>query len=80
MALTFPLAEAKAPLYQGLAPEITKRRLLGLSLRRIAKPLGIDDKTVEKSLRSRAGRRVGREACETGGCSGVTSASRPARL
>ncbi len=56
MALTFPLAEAKAPLYQGLASEIARLHLLGLSLRRIAKALGIGDKTVEKSLRWRAGR------------------------
>ena len=54
--MTLPLAEAVAPLYQRLAPAIARLIPLGLSRRRIAKALGIDDKAVEKSLRWRAGR------------------------
>ena len=48
--MTFPLAEAEAPLYQRLAPEAERLRQLGLSLRRIARALGVDDKTVAKAL------------------------------
>jgi transposase-like protein len=48
--MTFPLAEAVAPLYHRLAPEIARLLLLGLSRRRIAKALGVDDKTVAKAL------------------------------
>jgi hypothetical protein len=49
--MEFPLTEAEAPLYQKLAPEITRLRRLGLSRRRIGEALGIDDKTVGKALR-----------------------------
>jgi hypothetical protein len=48
--MTFPLAEAEAPLYQRLAPEAGRLRRLGFSLRRIATTLGADDKTVAKAL------------------------------
>jgi hypothetical protein len=50
-ALIFSLAEAEPPLYQKLAPEIARLRQLGLSRRRIAIALGIDDKTVAKAFR-----------------------------
>ena len=48
--MTFPLAEAIAPLYHRLAPEADRLLLLGLSRHRIAKALGVDDKTVAKAL------------------------------
>ncbi len=48
--MTFPLAEAVVPLYHRLTPEIARLILLGLSIRRIAKALGVDDKTVAKAL------------------------------
>jgi hypothetical protein len=50
VSLEFPLTEAEAPLYQRLAPEITRLRRLGRSRRWIGKELDIDDKTVEKAL------------------------------
>ena len=50
MPMTFPVAEAVVPLCHRLAPEIARLFLLGLSRRRIAKALGVDDKTVAKAL------------------------------
>ena len=47
----FPIAEAAAPVYEAIAPEVTKLHRLGLSFRQIAKRLGIDDKTVAKACR-----------------------------
>jgi DNA-binding CsgD family transcriptional regulator len=49
--MDFPLTETEAPQHQKLGPKIARLRQLGLSRRRIAKKLGINDKTVAKSLR-----------------------------
>ena len=51
VVLTFPLVAAEPLLYQRIAPEVAHLRRLGLSNRRIALGLGIDDKTVEKAYR-----------------------------
>jgi hypothetical protein len=51
ISLTFPLVKAEPLLYQQIAPEVTRLRQLGLSSRRIAIALGIDDKTVAKAFR-----------------------------
>ena len=48
--LTFPLAEAEAPLCERLTAEAVRLRKLGFRFRRIAKALGADDKTVAKAL------------------------------
>ena len=48
--MTFPLAEAEAPLCQRLTAEAVGLRKLGFSFRRIAKALGADDKTAAKAL------------------------------
>lgn len=44
------MTEAEAPTYQRIACEAERLRALGLSLNRIAEHLGVDDKTVAKSL------------------------------
>jgi DNA-binding CsgD family transcriptional regulator len=51
VALSFSLTEADAPTYQLIAHEAERLRALGLSLNRIAEHLGVDGKTVVKSLR-----------------------------
>ena len=51
VVLKFPLVAAEPPLYQRIAPEVVHLPRLGLCNRRIAKALGVDDKTVEKAYR-----------------------------
>jgi len=50
VVLTFPLVAAVQLLYQRIAPEVAHLQRLGLCKRRIAKALGVDDKTVAKAL------------------------------
>jgi hypothetical protein len=51
VVLIFPLVAAEPPLYQRIAPEVMHLQRLGLCNRRIAKALGVDDKTVAKAYR-----------------------------
>lgn len=51
VVLQFPLVAAEPPLYQRIATEVAHQQRLGLCNRRIAKALGVDDKTVEKAYR-----------------------------
>ncbi len=51
IVLRFPLAETEAALYQRVALETARMIRLGLSNLRIARVLGVDDKTVAKGLR-----------------------------
>jgi DNA invertase Pin-like site-specific DNA recombinase len=50
----FLLNIAKSPVYQRIAPDVERLHRLGFSYSRIARGLGVSDKTVAEALRWRA--------------------------